>query len=49
MMRPRVGTEEVSMSFETKLLAAAREATGDDTIHDVADFQPKGSAGSSSS
>lgn len=35
------------MSFEARLLATAREATGDDTIQDVADFQPKGTAGAS--
>lgn len=33
------------MSFEKKLLAAAKQAIGDDTIVDVAEFQPKGSAG----
>ncbi len=33
------------MSHEEKLLAAAREVTGDDTIDDVAEFQPKGTAG----
>lgn len=33
------------MGFEANLLAAAREAVGDDTIQDVADFQPKGTMG----
>ena len=33
------------MSHEEKLLVAAREATGDDSINDVAEFQPKGTAG----
>ena len=32
------------MSKEAKLMAAAIEATGDDTISDVAEFQPKGTA-----
>jgi len=35
------------MSKEEKLLRAAIEATGDDTILDVAEFNPKGSAGAS--
>jgi hypothetical protein len=35
------------MSKEQKLLRAAIEATGDDTIFDVAEFNPKGSAGAS--
>ncbi len=33
------------MSFEEKLLDTAMEATGDDSIIDVAEFQPKGTAG----
>lgn len=33
------------MGFEANLLAEARRATGDDTIQDVADFQPKGTMG----
>jgi|GEM_PF-610650 hypothetical protein len=33
------------MSLEAKLIAAAKAATGDDTIHDVAEFEPKGTAG----
>lgn len=33
------------MSFEGKLLDAAIEATGDESIIDVAEFQPKGTAG----
>jgi len=33
------------VSKEEKLLRAAIEATGDDTIFDVAEFNPKGSAG----
>ncbi len=32
------------MSHEAKLMAAAVEATGDDTIIDVAEFAPRGSA-----
>ncbi len=32
------------MSHEDKLMAAAKEATGDDTLIDVAEFAPKGSA-----
>lgn len=36
------------MSHEEKLLAAAREVTGDAAINDVAEFQPKGSAGAMS-
>lgn len=35
------------MSKEDKLLKAAVEVTGDDTIIDVAEFNPKGSAGAS--
>ncbi len=35
------------MSLESKLLAAAKDATGDDTIIDVAEFMPKGSMGAS--
>ena len=35
------------MSKEEKLKRAAIEATGDDTIFDVAEFNPKGSAGAS--
>jgi hypothetical protein len=35
------------VSKEGKLLNAAVEATGDDTIIDVAEFNPKGSAGAS--
>lgn len=33
------------MGFEANLLAEARRAAGDDTIQDVADFQPKGTMG----
>jgi hypothetical protein len=33
------------MSFEAKLLEATKKATGDETITDVAEFQPKGTAG----
>jgi hypothetical protein len=33
------------MSLETRLRKAAVEATGDDSIIDVAEFEPKGSAG----
>jgi hypothetical protein len=33
------------MSFEDKLLEAAKKATGDEIIIDVAEFQPKGTAG----
>lgn len=32
------------MSFESRLLDAAKEATGDGTIEDVAEFHPKGTA-----
>ena len=35
------------MSKEAKLMKAAIAATGDDTISDVAEFNPKGSAGAS--
>ena len=35
------------MSREDKLMKAAIEATGDDTISDVAEFNPKGAAGAS--
>ena len=35
------------MSFQSNLMAEARRATGDDDIMDVADFQPKGTAGAS--
>lgn len=35
------------LSFEERLMNEARRATGDDSIQDVADFQPKGTAGGS--
>jgi hypothetical protein len=35
------------MSFQEKLMTEARRATGDESILDVADFQPKGTAGAS--
>lgn len=33
------------MSFEANLMAEAQRVAGDDTIQEVADFQPKGTAG----
>jgi hypothetical protein len=46
-MRARFGDEEVGMSFGERLLIEARRATGDDTVQEVADFAPKGTAGAS--